>query len=400
MLRLAPEQVAGQRLQRAKPEARVLAVNRVGFLGGVERVLLTAASVVQPLGWPTLIVCPPGDLAEEARGRGLRVHETAICSLSLSELRRRGLGAAGTLGQLLRSRQEIAALAERCGSSVLHAHHPAGVLQAGWAARRLGLPLIWHVHETLPMPQAYRLLARQIASACRLFICVSRASREMLDEFGVPRERVRLIYNAVDPQFLGPAPAARPLKGGPHIGVFGVLEPRKGQGDLIRACASLTKAWPDLQLWIVGGESYARSAPYRASLERLAADLGFAGAHFTGRRSDIAELMMQMDVVVSSSVVAESLPTVLLEASALGRPVLTTDVGGAREIVRDGETGRVVPPGEPETLAQALAEMLRGQAQKLGEQARVSARLRFSPQGFARSLAEAYRELEAESIAR
>jgi glycosyltransferase involved in cell wall biosynthesis len=403
MLNLSPQ--PGEILhptRRARPvaRARVLAVNRVGFLGGVERVLLTAAASLRPLGWPTLLACPPGDLAAEARRQGVAVRETGLSSLSLADLRRSALGAAQTVSQVYRSRQEILALADDSGAEVLHAHHPAGVLQAAGAARRLGLPLIWHVHETSPMAPAYRLLARQVVGACSLFICVSKASREMLDELGVPRDRVRLIYNAVDPLFLGPRPATPPLEGGPHVGVFGVLEPRKGHADLIRACASLKRTWPGLTLWVVGGESYARSTPYRAELQRLAAEVGLADVRFTGRRADIPELMTQMDVVVSASVAAESLPTVLLEASALGRPVLATEVGGAREIVRDGETGRVVPPGAPERLARALAEMLDGQGPALGERARVSARLRFSPQGFARAMADAYSELEVERMAR
>jgi glycosyltransferase involved in cell wall biosynthesis len=399
MLRLSPapgEEAHAPNADGSGLQARVLAVHGVGMVGEAERVLLTAAAAAKPLGWPTLVACPPGDLAAEARRQGLAVRETGLCGLSLLDLRRSAFGAALTLGQLHRSRQEILALAETCGASVLHAHHPVGVLQAACAAQRKGLPLIWHVHETSPMPAAHSLLARRVLDVCSLFICVSKAARAMLDDLGAPRGRVRLVYNAVDPVFLASRPRACAREGGPHVGVFGALEPRKGHADLIRACASLTAVWPGLTLWVVGDESCARATPYRDEMQRLAAEAGLANIRFTGPRADVPDLMTRMDVVVSASVAAESLPTALLEACALGRPVLATDVGGAREIVRDGETGRVVPPGAPERLAAALAEILGGQGPALGERARVSARLRFSPQGFARALADAYRELDVE----
>lgn len=376
------------------PPERVLSINRVGFLGGVERVILTAAASVKPLGWSTTLACPAGDLAAEARRQGLSVEEVDVCSLSLAKLGRSTGAPLQTALQVGRVRQELHDLALATGASILHAHHPAVVLQAASTRARLGTPLIWHVHETAPMGLSYRVLASAVARHCDMFICVSRASRDMLRELGVPEQRTRLVYNAVDSSFRdSPKPAALPTEG-PNVGIFGVLEPRKGHADLIRACAMLLRAWPRLQLWIVGGESFEHYGHSRAELEQLVESLGFGPhVHFTGRRSDVPSLMAGMDAVVSASVAAESLPTVLIEASMLGVPVLGTDVGGTREIICDGETGRLVAPRAPEKLAEGLATLLGPGGKTLARRSRAEAMLRFSGERFGADLAACYAEL-------
>jgi glycosyltransferase involved in cell wall biosynthesis len=115
--------------------------------------------------------------------------------------------------------------------------------------------------------------------------------------------------------------------------------------------------------------------------------------HFTGRRDDIPNLMAGMDAVVSASVGFESLPTVLIEACALGVPVLGTDVGGAREIIRHGETGLLAPPAAPVVLARHLALLLSGAGRSLAERARVEARTRFSPARFGADLDDCYQAI-------
>lgn len=380
--------------------ADVLVVNRVGFFGGVERVILTAAASAATRGWRTTLACPPGDLARRARAQQMPVRQVDVCSLSRTHIGRSPAAWARTAAEVQRGSVGIlqAVLATR--ARIIHTHHPVTALQARRAAKFRHAPLIWHVHETAPIPMHYRGLTAMVVQACDLFLCVSEASRAMVRELGAPADRTRLVYNAVEPRFFrrGPNSAAL-LAEGPNVGLFGVLEPRKGHADLIRACAMLAGRWPTLHLWIVGGPGSQGHEGYRSELKMVAREVGMGDrVHFTGAREDIPELMAAMDAVVSASVASESLPTVLLEACAMGVPVLGTNVGGASEIIRHGETGLLAPPRAPAALAANLAMLLSPAGRAMAQRARQDAAKRFSADRFADEISECYRQL-AERVA-
>jgi glycosyltransferase involved in cell wall biosynthesis len=383
--------------RRDGPDAPVdiLAVNRVSFFGGAERVILTAAAAAATHGWKTTLACPPGELAQQAQASGLPVRPIEVCSLSRTQMGLSPRRWTHSVQQLRRARRAILELAEASHARILHIHHPVVAVQAAPAARACRIPLIWHVHETAPMDLGYRILGEAAVSAADMIIGVSEASCEMVRALGAPEARIRRIYNAAAPQFFDRIePAEGPFGDGPNIGAFGVLEPRKGHADLIRACARLTTSWPGLQLWIVGGISFKHHARLPDDLRALARELGVADrVHLLGRRDDIPQLMARMDAVVSASIASESLPTVLVEACAAGRPVLGTDVGGTREIIRNGVTGLLTRPGHPEELAGALNILLSPVGRGMGERARADAQLRFSLSRFAADLDGCYGDL-------
>ena len=377
--------------------ADVLAVNRVDSMGDVERVLLTAAQALAERGWTTALACPDGELAEAAAARGIAFHAIELGPVSRADIRWTPAAGWRLARSVRRAAASIAQTARLTGCQILHVHHPAVVVEARKAARLAGAPIIWHVHETEPMPAAYRAVGALAARICDLAICVSNASRDMVRALGTPEERIRVVYNAAEPRFFGPVVATRdPWPPGPHIGLFGVMEPRKGHADLIRALALLSEAHPTARLWLVGGETFERHADYRLALERLAQGLGVADrVHFTGPRTDIPQLMARMDAVVCASVCSESLPTVLIEACAVGRPVIGTRVGGAAEIIQDLWNGLLVPPCAPPQLANAIDLVLSPAGAALGQRARRDAQQRFSPARFAADVEACYRAVGA-----
>jgi len=379
----------------ARPAADVLAINRVGFVGGVERVLLGAARALSERGWTTALACPPGALAAEAEANGMPLYITDPGAVSASQLGRSAKAWLRLPDRARRGSEAILDAARSARARIIHVHHPVMAVRARRAARRLGAPLIWHVHEIGPMSAPYRVLGSIAARSCELVICTSQASRDMVRQLGAPEHRIRLIHNAADPCFFAPIAIDRdPWPPGPHIGQFAVLEPRKGHADLIRALAIASAALPTLRLWIVGETSFERHVEYKSALERLAQGLGVADrVHFTGRRTDVPQLMARMDAVVSASVCSESLPTTLIEACAVGRPTIGTDVGGTSEIIHDHENGRLVPPGSPRQLASAIEFVLSPEGAALGRRARADAQRRFSPARFAMALEGCYREL-------
>ena len=176
----------------------------------------------------------------------------------------------------------------------------------------------------------------------------------------LPARHLHVVYNGVDTRQFAPrtdAAAVRRELGLPAdtflIGSVGRLSADKGgQDSLVRAVAALRPAHPQIGLVLVG------DGPLRAGLEALAGDLGLGpAAVFTGQRADVARLLGALDVFVLPSL-REALPIAVLEAMAMRVPVIATPVGGVPEVVQDGATGLLVPPGDAAALREALARLL------------------------------------------
>ncbi|MCO6418405.1 glycosyltransferase [Siccirubricoccus sp. KC 17139] len=372
---------------------RVLMVNRVAHMGGVERVIVTLAAGLRPHGWDVLLACPPeGELPRAVTAAGGTV---LPCDFDRMKVTRDPMS---LLRYPFAWRAGAAAVerhARAAEVSLLHTHHPVGTLYAMRAARRLNLPLVQHMHEVLPVHLPYALTQRLAATACDRFLCVSGAGQALLAHLGIAAERCETVHNGVDPGFLarGPAtPAADILAAGPgpHIGVFGVIEPRKGQDVFLAAAARLAAQHPQARFWIVGGLALADHAPFLARLKALSGSPELAGrVGFTGHRPDVAACLAAMDVVVQASVRHDSLSMALIEALTLGRRIVATDVGGTAEIVTHGRTGLLVPPANAAALAEAMAEALGPRGAGFGQAAARDA-ARFRPEAFCAAVARSF----------
>jgi len=192
-------------------------------------------------------------------------------------------------------------------------------------------------------------------------------------------------------RFVTPAPveeARRALgaDGSPLVGSVGCLAARKDYGTLLEALCLLGGRGLAFRAALVG------DGPDRDALEARAAALGLAGrVRFLGERGDIERLLPGMDVFVLSSR-EEGIPNALLEAMAAGRACVATAVGGTPEVLRDGETGWLVPPGEPGALADALEQALTrpGEARRRSEAACRAAREELSIEVMVRRHEEFY----------
>ena len=140
------------------------------------------------------------------------------------------------------------------------------------------------------------------------------------------------------------------------------LHRQKGISFLLKAAGKIQEVIPDVKIVIVGG------GPWQDRLNRLNQELQHSDCvRILGERSDAYDLLALFDVFVLPSL-WEGLPYVLLEAAALGKPVVATDVDGPRELIKNGETGLLVPSSDPASLAQAVITLLRDRekASKLG----------------------------------
>ncbi len=193
-------------------------------------------------------------------------------------------------------------------------------------------------------------------------ICITDFTRRyLIDTYEVPAERVSLIYQGTDLATFEPNPAraerARsryPLPGSafPVLGNLGSFEPRKGQVQLLEAVNRLRQHLPNVHLLLVG------DGPDEAMLREKVISLGLADhVTFFPFTREPALVFEVLDIVVLSSLTKEGLPNVLLEAMAMGRPVVSTRLAGTPEAVHDGTNGLLVEPGDVDALSSAIVNL-------------------------------------------
>ncbi|MEQ8264481.1 TIGR03088 family PEP-CTERM/XrtA system glycosyltransferase [Pseudohaliea sp.] len=240
------------------------------------------------------------------------------------------------------------------------------------------------VHDLDGSNPRYRWLRRALAPLVQRFICVSSDIEQWLvNEVRIPRRKVTQLYNGVDHErFARPPPP--PLDWPAHwpvdavvVGTVGRLAAVKDQRSLIRALAHSFDERPDLRRavrCIVVGDG-----PERSALEAQIATAGLEDyAWLAGDREDVPALLGAMDLFLLPSL-GEGISNTVLEAMAAGLPVIATRVGGNPELVLDGETGFLVPVGDPVALAATMLPLLDDPARRraLGEAGRRSVRERF-----------------------
>jgi glycosyltransferase involved in cell wall biosynthesis len=216
------------------------------------------------------------------------------------------------------------------------------------------------VHSSRVRSEEDREMLRVLTPRMDQLIAVSTAIEAKLEAEGRTTAPIRRIYNGVDlsryenqepcctlPEEYGLEPGSQ------IVGVVARLEPEKGHPTLLEAWPAVLRSVPDAYLLIVGEGSR------RDALEALARDLRIAHrVVFTGRRDDVPAVTAALDVAVLPSY-REAQGLSILEALALSRPVVASNVGGIPEVITDGITGLLVPPHDPDALAAAIVRLLR-----------------------------------------
>jgi glycosyltransferase involved in cell wall biosynthesis len=261
---------------------------------------------------------------------------------------------------------------------VLHVHGYSSANFGRIAARSLGIPLVLHEHFADPaMPAYQRLPDFALRSLTSRGIAVSRSTADfMIRERYVPRDRVEVVFNGAPLDEFAPAPAAEGARVRKELGIapdalvittIGRLNAQKGHEVLLAAAAIARRAVPNAVFLIAG------DGDREPALRTQANELGIASSVvFAGHRTDIPAVLAATDALCISSHY-EGTPLVLFEAMAAGKAVVSTAVDGCREVLTDGETGLLTPPGDSGALGDALARVLGDAAlrARLGNAARV-----------------------------
>lgn len=347
----------------------VLYVNHTAEVGGGERSLLTLLAG-RTEGLRPCVATPAGPLAAAVRGLGIAT--TPIIGTAGS-LRAHPLHTPRALGELSLAALQVRRAARRRGVRLIHANSVRAGIALG-LARPTGAATVVHVRDCLPAgsPLA-RATAGLIAASATRIVANSRYTARTLQALA-PGARVQVVHNPVDLERFDPARIdrarvrarlARELgwtDGEPRLllGVVAQITPWKGQSTAVEALRLLTAEGIDARLLLVGSVKFrARSTrldnlAYQSRLRARIAAAGLEGrVHWLGEREDVPELVRALDVLLAPSH-EEPFGRTLIEAMALGVPVLATRVGGPPEIVTDGREGFLLPPGQPRAWSDAL----------------------------------------------
>jgi len=310
--------------------------DRVG--GGEESLLALVKGLDRQRYAPHALVPGEGEIAQALRD--LKIPAQA---LALPPLR------PWTVVATLRALRQLRFLLAAWRIELVHAHGSRGALYAGLAARRLRIPVIWHarIADRDPMldPLLLALSARVIAISHAVKSRFSRSRHA---------EKVRVVYNGIDPEYWKPMERAAPLHAGPTILLVGRLSPEKGQATLVRAAPLVIERVPTARFVLLGADSNGEAD----RLRRLAQQVSVSEAvEIRPWMADPRPAFQEADVVVLPSR-SEGFGRVLVEAACLGKPVVASRVGGIPEVVQDGQTGYLVPPDDPEALSERLLTLL------------------------------------------
>ncbi len=295
---------------------------------------------------------------------------------------------------------QIARRLRRERTQILVTHSSVDAWTGGLAARLVGVPVVRMRHLSVPVQR--NPFSRAVYTAlCDKIVTTGEAIRTLLLEYlRVPPAKVVSVPTGVDPEEFHPS-RVNPMRirkelglerETPLLGMIAVLRSWKGHLVFLQALRRVRESHPDVQAVLVG------DGPFRSVIQDAIKCHGLeARVHFLGHREDVVEILGGLDVVVSASTAAEGIPQALLQALAMRRLVVASDVGGIPEVIRPGETGWLVPPGDPEALGGAIVEALadRPGTQRMGEQGRKMVEADYSLQRMGEQMEELYRSLAA-----
>jgi glycosyltransferase involved in cell wall biosynthesis len=275
--------------------------------------------------------------------RGFRVR------MAVRPVTMRGAGDVGACWRLRRLMQTETV-------DLVHTHSSIDGWLAGFAAKSLRLPIVRSRHVSIPVKRRRNFVYNAL---CDRIISSGDAVREVLVTAGVKAEKIVAIPAGVDTAQFHPAVSGAAVRrelgiNGPVVGTVAMFRHAKGHRVLLRAMPEILGSEPGVVfLWVGDGVG-------RAALQQEVAQAGLqAKVHMVGFREDIPACLAAMDLVVLPSIRSDGVPQVMIQALAMRKPVVASAIGGIPEVIRHQRTGLLVPPNDPQALANAVVQLLR-----------------------------------------
>ena len=358
--------------------------------GGVERGTLEIAEAQIAAGFRAIVASAGGEMVPALEALGAK-HIT----LPLT---------AKSPWAMWRNAAALAALARAEGVALIHARSRAPAWSALLAARRMGLPFVTTYHGAYNEGFPGKRLYNSVMARGDRVIAISHFIADLIRaRHGVAESRLRVIPRGVDPRRFDPALVSAErlaalraawgvAEGQPIIMLPARVTRWKGQMVLVEAMAQL----PGDALALLVGDAAERPA-FQAELQARIAGLGLQDrVRLVGHATDMPAALMLADVVVHASTDAEAFGRTVIEAQAMARPVIASDLGAPRETVAEGITGWRTPPGDAAALAAALSRALAmtdSERAALGARARAAVLSGYTTAAMQAATMATYREL-------
>ncbi|MDE3219585.1 MAG: glycosyltransferase family 4 protein [Nitrospirota bacterium] len=369
---------------------RILYVHGIEAIGGAERDLIALLKRLDRQKWEPHVVCPgTGPFRDQLHAIAVPVH-----ALSLPPWRK-----PLAFFQRRSAIQRFGALVDQLDPAMIHVNDiwwvPHTVRAVAHCASQ-SVPIVAHVRQEID-PAKVRRYELDRAEAV---IAISRQIEESLIAGGVSASKVRTLYSGIDLSDRHPthdSQAIRQLIGIPDgavlVGTTANLFPRKGYEVMLRAIPAIIGAVPAVHYVIVGSDDN----DYADRLKRLAQELKIADrVHIVGFQDPVQPFLASLDLYVHPALM-EGFGIAVVEAMAMGKAVVATTTGGLPEVVAQGETGLLVPPGDVEALAATVVALLEDpvRREQMGRCGRVRANERFSLNASVAHMEQLYGEVVA-----
>ena len=345
----------------------ILYFENVSVLGGAAIVLRNLIKKIKREDEINLIaVCPEGELAKAFREDGIRVKvvnsKRIVRTLNPLKLILYILNFFQVNLKLLR-------IIRRHNVNILHANSLGAHIYSFFAVKIAGIPNIWHLHDILKDRKSNRLLCIFLGKMANQIVVVSYAVKKSLVDFGINSNKIKIIYNGLDLKYWIPRIYTQNYllrefnidkSDFIKIGIIGQLAKWKGQDVFLDSVTYLIRVGnANLKFFIIGDELFKGENDYKDSLYKKVR-VNRIGDYviFTGKRNDIPNIMAFLDIVIVCSRYPDPLPTVVLEAMAMSKVVIGTNIGGIPEMILNNKTGILVPPNDPEALTKAILGLI------------------------------------------
>jgi glycosyltransferase involved in cell wall biosynthesis len=378
-------------------KTNILYVLPAGERGGAEGVFLNILdNLNRNLYEPFVIALKDGPFISELRAKGLT-------PIVLKTNRIRSIKAFFEITKLIRNVIESEQI------DVVHCNGTQAQIYGGYAAGLTSTPCVYHLHDSVDWSWnaqgLVHLLAQMSFPVPRFFsgkrnrmqfIAVSNYVAERFQQVWGSRKNIQVIHNSTRLTNVTKAANHNPV-----VIWIGRLQRWKGAHIFVKAAEIVHRNHPEVEFKIIGGTLFGIEPEYEKELQDLAQSLNLSRClKFMGHQSSVESFIESSDIVVHSSIRPEPFGLVILEAMSAGKPVVASNQGGPVEIVDDGVTGLLIPPNDPQELANAIIKLLQDKplTTKMAEAAQERVRRDFNPSKMIHALESIYSELATDKV--